>query len=460
MRLFEFIDKQKEFSETDVKAYFRKEVFVKQLTRTKNYLYNLILSSLRDYHTETSMRLKVRNLISEIEILYSKSLFDQCEKLVKRTRELIDKHELIEQKIDLLYYEHWLIHYSKTRKKTEDQIDSFFDRATEGIENLKHYYSVKKTHAQVRKISLFSHGYVHDNEISKAEKFVNDSPLRIEDVRLKRTEQAILYLDSELSFMKGDIEDCILLYIRMNHTFKEDEAFREVNPNLHLIAINNLGHFSMLKGDVVGFKKIVDQLKSFKTKNENILLLAKQFWVSLEMSYFNMYQLDEEFGQNYFFYQSFLTQNQHKLQVIFESQILYDLLYFDFKFGNNSRCIDYIVRFEEFEKNRLRLDLCVVASLMELLIHLKLGNRALVDSRCKSMMRKRYLTDFMRQICKVIGKFNSSSRNRTRYVNDLELVLNRPEFKTERDELNNKFDLVYLVNAIKIGDRENRASIS
>lgn len=457
MRLFEFIDKQKNQNDSEIKDYFRKEVFVNQLTRTKNYLYQHILSSLRDYHTETSIRLKVRNLISEIEILYSKSLFEQCEKLVKKTRKLINDHELIEQQIDLFYYEHWLIHYAKTRKKTEQQIDLFFDQAIEGIDRLKRYYDVKETHAQVRKISLASHGYVHDHEIKKMEKLIKASDLTIKNTRLKRTRQAILYLTSEVSHMKGDTLDCIKIYREMNRTF-DDDYFRVVNPNLHLIALNNLGHFSMITKDAEAFMRVLGQLKAFKTKNENIILLAQQFWVCLEMEYFNLNQSDNELGENYFFYQSFVNKNKNKLQVVFESEILFNLLYYDFKSSNYSRCIDYIIRLEEFEKNRLRLDLCVIAGLIELLIHLKLGNHTLVESRCKSIMGKRYLSDFMHEICKIIRRFNTTSRNRSRYVHDLESIMNRPEFKTERDKLNSKFDLSYLMNAIKIGERENKAS--
>ena len=450
IRLFEYLDNQKEYDESALKAFFLKEVFVKQLTRTKNYLYNILLATLREYHTETTMSLKVRNMISDIELLYSKSLFSQCEKLIKRARGLIEKHELIEQEIDLLYYEHALIYYAKTRKKTEQQIDAFYERQKTIIDGLTFYYDLTKVHCKVRKLSLKSHAFIHKEDMDQLDQILKNNTIDNQSFQMKRTYQMSLYLDSEISFMKGDFKQCVTLYKQMNELFDNDEDFRIVNPTLQLISLNNLAHFSMITGDNDLFFEMISRLQRFEAKNENILLLAKQFWVCLELEFFNKNQLNDDLGKSYSFYRNFVNKNPHKLQVVFESEIIYNLLYYDFKFGNYKACIDYIVRLEEFEKNRLRLDLCVVSSLIEIIIHIKLGNRALVDSRCKSLVRKPYVSEFARQICRIIILFNNATRNKQKYNNMLLKVLNNSEFANEHEELSNKLAPSYLINALNV----------
>lgn len=75
LRLFEAIDKIDEYDEESIKELFKKEKFVRQLTFTKNYLYNLIFKSLYSYYSKHSIESRLNDLIFRCSYFYKKALF-------------------------------------------------------------------------------------------------------------------------------------------------------------------------------------------------------------------------------------------------------------------------------------------------------------------------------------------------------------------------------------------------
>ena len=56
-------------------------------------LQGLILKHLRGFHANTTQSIELNNLIIEIEILYNKRLFKNCQKLILKTKKLAKTQE-------------------------------------------------------------------------------------------------------------------------------------------------------------------------------------------------------------------------------------------------------------------------------------------------------------------------------------------------------------------------------
>ena len=76
--------------------------FTDHPSRLKNYLYDIILKSLEAYHSGTSISIRIRKLISQIETLYNKALYEQCIVLAKKTYKEAEKIDNQNYKIDVL----------------------------------------------------------------------------------------------------------------------------------------------------------------------------------------------------------------------------------------------------------------------------------------------------------------------------------------------------------------------
>jgi hypothetical protein len=86
IRLFDAISRQDKYDEAAIKKAFEGETFIKHLPSEKNYLYNNVLDSLGFFYKEKTFLARYCNIITAIEILYNKGLFEQCKKLISRSK--------------------------------------------------------------------------------------------------------------------------------------------------------------------------------------------------------------------------------------------------------------------------------------------------------------------------------------------------------------------------------------
>ncbi|MFD2563775.1 hypothetical protein [Aquimarina rubra] len=82
--LFDAIDAQKKYNETEIKELFKNKAFTNQLTTIKNYLKQRILQSLRNYHSRISIQAELTNILRNVEVLFHKGLYVICESELKR----------------------------------------------------------------------------------------------------------------------------------------------------------------------------------------------------------------------------------------------------------------------------------------------------------------------------------------------------------------------------------------
>ncbi len=109
LKIFDYIDTQDEYDESALKDHFEGEVFVKHLPSEKNHLYKLILKSLRSYYSEQSVSSSLKQEIKNVEILYNKALYKECEKFVKRAKSTAQKYEMFYYWFELISWEKKLL---------------------------------------------------------------------------------------------------------------------------------------------------------------------------------------------------------------------------------------------------------------------------------------------------------------------------------------------------------------
>ena len=92
-KLFDAIAKQDEYDEEKIIAKFKGQNFVKYFASEKYYLYNMILDSLNSYHAESSVEYMLNRMLHFSEILYKKTLYEQCVKIIERAEKIAWKYE-------------------------------------------------------------------------------------------------------------------------------------------------------------------------------------------------------------------------------------------------------------------------------------------------------------------------------------------------------------------------------
>lgn len=81
-KIFEIIEKQERYDEKEIVEKLK----IRQIHVYKNYLYKLILKSLRSFHAESSESILLYNQLQNFEILFDKGLYKQAKKILMRCR--------------------------------------------------------------------------------------------------------------------------------------------------------------------------------------------------------------------------------------------------------------------------------------------------------------------------------------------------------------------------------------
>ncbi|MBA3706053.1 MAG: hypothetical protein H0W84_09185 [Bacteroidetes bacterium] len=93
IRLFEVLEKQKNYDEEAIRKKFHNKKFIKQLAVTKTYLYKLILKAMQGYNGQTSIDGELRGMLADVDFLYYKGLYTQSSKILKKVKSLAYKYE-------------------------------------------------------------------------------------------------------------------------------------------------------------------------------------------------------------------------------------------------------------------------------------------------------------------------------------------------------------------------------
>ncbi|WP_020527126.1 hypothetical protein [Flexithrix dorotheae] len=123
LKLFDFIQKQNEDDDQAIKTAFKDEKFIKQLHVTKIYLRDLILKALRNFHQKSSKNLLILGYLQEMEILFHKELYPQCEALVEKIIGLAESYEKFPLLIEALNWKRKLLMTTRGAGKEQENIN-------------------------------------------------------------------------------------------------------------------------------------------------------------------------------------------------------------------------------------------------------------------------------------------------------------------------------------------------
>lgn len=114
LKLFSVIEKQEVYDEAVIKSTFKDKRFITQLHVTKINLTQLILKSLKNFHSQKSVNAKILELIREIEILYAKELYDLCLQRLDKALQLARTYERFPLHLELLQWKRKLVTATST----------------------------------------------------------------------------------------------------------------------------------------------------------------------------------------------------------------------------------------------------------------------------------------------------------------------------------------------------------
>lgn len=392
VKLFDFIDAQSEYDEISLKKQFQNETFVKHLSSEKNHLYKLILKSLRSYYSEESLSSILKQEIKNIEILYNKALYKECEKFIVRAKK-------IARETEKFYYWNEIISWEKKLKEEaleegifEDDLINIIKEEEDVIDRLRNLAEYQIIYSKISYI-FRSGGFTRNEQEEKQVEEIADYHL----IKGKNTAKSTR-ASSMCYYIKGLCAATNRNYADSYQFFNKTRSILDKNPvikqDLSTRYIQTLTYLLRCYIDERKFKdaeKLIQDLinlrgtKGFNTINTEVRILSNAYFMELLLlqrqgKFKESIQLIDSID-------SFIVENK---EIISKEQCILFKYYKSVSYfagGEFKKALSFINEVLNDNEQNLRQDIYSFARIFNLVLHFELENYDFTEYVIKSLNR-------------------------------------------------------------------------
>ncbi|MBI1268019.1 MAG: hypothetical protein GC193_11375 [Cryomorphaceae bacterium] len=442
LKIFDAIDKQDEYDENVLKNLFKKETFIKHFPSEKNHLYKLILKSLRAYHADNSVSSQLKQEIKNIEILYNKALFKECNKFLMRAKKQAIDYEKFYYLFELINWEKMLLEEALEDGKFTKDLDTLIKEEQEVIDKLRNLAAYHVLYSKINYV-FRSGGFArNEDDRSLVDEIASNQLIVGKNTALSHRAATICYYTQGFCHLAaGDYTTALSKFEKVkdildkNERIKQDLAKRYVRTMNNIIACHiDAKRYSAAreviaemkaKSDENGFRNTDVQNTIFKHANISelqICRLTEEYDKGLAL----VNAIEEEIGD--------FEGKFHKEQVLSFS---YQIAYLYFEAGQFSKSLFWLNKVLNDNESTLRQDIYSYARLFNLVIHYELGNYDLLEYITKSTQRylskrqrdyllEKLVIDYMRKLIRTTS-IDERSAIFMRFKEELEPMVLGPE---------------------------------
>lgn len=395
IKIFDFIDAQKEYDEETLKKEFKDEVFVKHLSSEKNYLYKLILKSLRSFYSEESPGSILKQEIKNIEILFSKALYKECEKYIQRAKALARSIEDFYYWNEIISWEKWLIEDGLQETLNEVVLEELILEEEKVVEKLRNLAEYQIIYSKINNI-FRSGGFIRNKkEESQVADIANYHLISGKNTALSvRATSMCYYIKGLCAATNRNYEDSYLYFnktrdvLDKNPIIKADLATRYIQGLTHLLRCYIDGEqFQNAELLILDLRALREE-KGFKSISSDIRILSNSYLMELLLlqrqgRFQETIELIKKINAFINEYEDTLTKEQRILFTYYKS-VSY------FAIGEFKTSLSFINEILNDNEKFVRQDIFSFARIFNLVLHFELGNYDFTEYAVKSV--NRYLT--------------------------------------------------------------------
>jgi hypothetical protein len=242
----------------------RNKVNADFLSADKNYLYQLILKSLNDFHASRTLNLEIKEALLSVEILFHKGLYPECLKLIAKTETLAETCENFQLLIDLLMWKKKCCGYSLGLKKAA-AVNLRIDDYIVLLGNLKRITDLYYESSEL----VVNHELYPEKEVLQKFKKIMASPeLKSEDKALSFSALTFYHLTWANYYTTcDDVEKEYVQLQKLINLLNASRTYAMENPMDYVSVYNRLLSIKKYFPDS-DFGEDLEKLRSFATRVE------------------------------------------------------------------------------------------------------------------------------------------------------------------------------------------------
>ena len=392
LKIFDFIERQEDYDEEELKRVFKKETFIRHLPSEKNHLYKLILKSLRSYYSEQSLSSQLKQELKNVEILYNKALYKECEKFVSRAKEMAKKYEKFYYWFELISWEKRLLESAYESGVFSQDLDELVEEEEMVIAKLRNLAEYTVIYSKINLV-FRSGGFTRNEKERKVVEDIADYHLiKGKNTALSTKAASICYYIKGLcAATNRNYEDSFQFFNRTREILDNNPLIKHDTGGRYVMTLFHLLRCHIDNKEFVEAKKLIDEIRDLQTKKGfNSMDVAVRIFAN---SYYHELVLLHSTGE---FQKSVdLIPIIEKQQEIYDEKIskemevllAYNKAYSYFGVGNYKRALQNLNDVLNDNEQNLRQDVYSFARLFNLVIHYELENYDFLDYVIKSTNR-------------------------------------------------------------------------
>lgn len=402
LKLFEAMEKQAVYDEQVIKERFKKEKFIRQLHVTKNYLRKLILKSLRNFHARLSGDAELKDILRNIEILYTKELFQHCETELKRAAAVAEKYELITGMVEIASWE----------RKVEQAIRPYHYAAfSQALSKQKKAVDILKNNNEYWRLAVKT-----SSEAQKSPwKAVEANPLLESPRHALSLEAKVLYYNTTYlrRLQKGEGEQAGQALYELIELFERRPQWIAAAPGMYVSSINNLVSYLTFQKKhqeaLLLIQKAKRRYEGWSVASENKILLkliVRTYNIELEL-----YRDTRAFTERSTFIESteaFVQTHRYKMPKEYLVSFWFQLASIHFMRRDFNRSLHWINQLLNARFKKIGIHLQVQARMLNLMVHLEQQNlfvlRYYVDSARRYLKKVKDVQPFEKVLLRFFSK--------------------------------------------------------
>jgi tetratricopeptide (TPR) repeat protein len=389
LKIFDVIDRQKTYDEDAIKEQFKKEIFIKHFPSEKNHLYKLILKSLRSYHSDNSVSSILKQEIKNIEILYRKALFRECNKFLARAKKIAIEREKFYYWFELISWEKLLL--EEAGEFTTD-LDALIKEEQEVIEKLRNLAAYHVLYSKINYV-FRSGGYVRNDKDRGLVEEISHHPLIIgRNTALSyRAATICYYIQGFCAMATVDKESAYVKFMRVKGILDSKPLVRDDLPKRYILTLSSLLRIQIDTGRIDEALEMIQMMRKVSKKSafasEDIALRVFKSTYLAEMRIYEKKGEYEKAIVNIEFVVNGLDYNEGKMNKEQELLFLNTISTVYFGAGRYKESLQWLNRVLNDNEPNLRQDLYSYARLFNLVVHFELANYDLLEYIIKSTTR-------------------------------------------------------------------------
>lgn len=392
LKIFDYIEAQDDYDEDQLKEEFKDETFIKHLPSEKNHLYKLILKSLRSYYSEQSVSSQLKQELKNVEILYNKALYKECEKFVIRAKKTAKEHEKFYYWYELIAWEKKLLEEAYESGIFSVDLDELVQEEEDVIAKLRNLAEYQVIYSKINLV-FRSGGFTRSEAEQKVVEGIADYHLiKGKNTALStRASSMCYYIKGLCAATNRNYEDSYTFFNKTREILDRNPDIKQDTAQRYVLTLSHLLRCYIDSKDFAKAESLIADLRALEGKKGfNSIDIEVRIFTNSYIQEMAMLHRKGEFAKSVH-----LIEPIEKQQTIFEDKIskeqeillTYAKAMAFFGVSDFKRSLSYInVVLNDNEQN-LRQDIYSFARIVNLVIHYELENYDFLEYVIKSTNR-------------------------------------------------------------------------